>query len=150
LARIAGQTPETPWSKLAAQKLAELAGVRGNSLNAGQAAELTAARSVPARHPAAGSPDSGPGNPTLGSAESFAGLTIQVGAFSKLPFAERLRKKLRQLGYHAYILPAAGRKETLYQVRVGNYSKRDLAEAIAAQLTKKEKITTLIVTYQKP
>jgi cell division septation protein DedD len=62
------------------------------------------------------------------SAESAHEFTIQVAAFSNHDSAEKLRARLKELGYDARITNGA----SLYRVRVGRYATREAADSVAA------------------
>jgi outer membrane protein assembly factor BamD (BamD/ComL family) len=76
--------------------------------------------------------------------------TIQVGAFSKKEYAQKLVKKLRTLGYNAYVLEAKSGTEIFNQVRVGSYTTREFSDKIGKQLAKKEKLPYIVLPYIKP
>lgn len=80
-----------------------------------------------------------------------ATFTVQVGAFSKKEFAERLQNKLKKKGLNAYLVPGTNSSGVvLSQVRVGNYSNREFALKIAKELEKTENLPYLIMLYTAP
>lgn len=90
----------------------------------------------------------GPGEPST-TAPTAGGdaFTVQVGAFTKPEYASQLLKRLRRKGYNAYLLSARSGSGVFHQVRVGNYSRRSLAELIAGKLAKLEGLPTLVLPY---
>ncbi|MCD4814306.1 tetratricopeptide repeat protein [bacterium] len=76
--------------------------------------------------------------------------TIQVGAFSKEEYAEKLVKRLRGKGFNAYVLKAKHGAEIFNQVRIGSYTTREFSEKMAAKLEKSEQLPTIILLYVKP
>jgi len=73
---------------------------------------------------------------------------VQVGSFSKLENARKLRDKLRQQGYTAFTDKAASSGKTLYRVRVGPEVKRDKAEEIRKLLQKKLQIRGVVRPHE--
>jgi cell division septation protein DedD len=126
----------------------------------GQLAEYVQAQREPllaARAPAAAEPTAAAsgGEPATGEPASTGmsggeAFTVQVGAFTKPEYADKLMKRLRRKGYNAYLLSAKSGSELFHQVRVGNYARRNLAEVFAAKLAKQEGLPTLVLTYTKP
>jgi DedD protein len=81
------------------------------------------APSTPAK-PAASAPAVAP------SAEKSHEFTVQVAAFSSHESAEKLRARLKELGYDARITS----DEPPYRVRVGRYTTREQADSLAARM----------------
>jgi tetratricopeptide (TPR) repeat protein len=81
------------------------------------------AASAPVK-PAASTPAAAP------SAETPHEFTVQVAAFSSHESAEKLRARLKELGYDARITS----DEPPYRVRVGRYATREQADSMAAQM----------------
>jgi cell division septation protein DedD len=67
------------------------------------------------------------------SAETSHEFTVQVAAFSSQESAEKLRARLKELGYDARITSDAA----LYRVRVGRYTTREAADSAAAGMKTK-------------
>jgi len=76
-----------------------------------------------------------PATPSEVLQESY---TIQVGAFTKLDYAQRLVTRLRKRGYNAYLLTCQPNGELFHQVRVGNYAQRQFAEEIGSSSKKRK------------
>ncbi len=76
--------------------------------------------------------------------------TVQVSAFEEPQAAENLSSHLREKGYRAYTmakrLPGRG---TWYRVRIGRFDTRQEAEEMAAQLERKENLSTFITPYTR-
>ena len=68
------------------------------------------------------------------------GVMIQVLASRQRAPAEELRRRLREKGYTALLVPEGG----AYKVRVGPYADRADAERVAAILREEEQLTTWI------
>ncbi len=85
------------------------------------------ATSTPAK-PAASTPVA-----STGSAATSHEFTVQVAAFSSHESAEKLRARLKELGYDARITNDAA----LYRVRVGRYPTREAADSVAAGMKTK-------------
>jgi tetratricopeptide (TPR) repeat protein len=120
----------------------------------GQLAEYVQAQREPllaARARAAATPEpAATGSTAPAAVPGGEAFTVQVGAFTKPEYADKLLKRLRKKGYNAYLLSAKSGAEMFHQVRVGNYSSRSLAETIAAKLAKQESLPTLVLVYVKP
>lgn len=72
---------------------------------------------------------------TEGSATRYAGLYLQVGAFSTSILAEQLKAKLqRQIGATVFIVPLKQAEGNLYRVRVGPLANVEYGDALARQL----------------
>jgi cell division septation protein DedD len=63
-------------------------------------------------------------------AEAAQQFTVQVAAFSNHESAEKLRARLKELGYEARITSGA----PPYRVRVGRYATREAADSVAARM----------------
>ena len=63
-------------------------------------------------------------------AEKLHEFTVQVAAFSSHESAEKLRARLKELGYDARITS----DEPPYRVRVGRYATREQADSLAARM----------------
>jgi cell division septation protein DedD len=71
--------------------------------------------------------------------------TIQIAALKDRPTAEALADRLKGKGYPVFILPHVVPKQgTWYRVRVGHFTKREAAEEMASQLSRKEDLPTYI------
>ncbi len=82
---------------------------------------------VPSVAPAAATP--GAAHAATG-AEASHEFTVQVAAFTSHESAEKLRARLKELGYDARITSA----EPPYRVRVGRYATRGQADSVAARM----------------
>jgi len=72
---------------------------------------------------------------TVSTGSANQGFYIQVGSFSKLVNAEKLRKKLGVIGEHLVrISQAVVHGDTVYRVRIGPLTNIDTADAIVSQL----------------
>ena len=71
--------------------------------------------------------------------------TIQIAALKDRPTAEALADRLKDKGYPVFILPhVVPRQGTWYRVRVGHFTKREAAQEMAQQLSRRERLTTYI------
>ena len=71
---------------------------------------------------------------------------VQVGAFKKKSDALRLRKRLKNRGYDAFInFSDQGKKGSWHRVRIGQFQKKQSAEKLAKVLLKKEKMEGLVL-----
>ncbi|MBN1595528.1 DUF3808 domain-containing protein [candidate division FCPU426 bacterium] len=86
----------------------------------------------------------------VGAAQETNTFTIQVGAFTKREYAQKLANRLRKRGYNAYLLEAKSGTETYNQVRVGSYTSREFTEKIAAKISRQENLPYIILPYVKP
>ena len=73
---------------------------------------------------------------------------VQVGSFSRLENARKLRDKLRQQGYTTFVDKVSSAGKTLYRVRVGPEVKRDEAEKNRQRLQKKLQIRGVIRPHE--
>jgi cell division septation protein DedD len=71
-----------------------------------------------------------PAHAAAGGAEMSHEYTVQVAAFTSHESAEKLRARLKELGYAARITSA----EPPYRVRVGRYATREQADSVAARM----------------
>jgi TolA-binding protein len=76
--------------------------------------------------------------------------TLQVGAFSKYEYAEKLLKKLKAKGYAPGIVEAASGNDVFKQVRLGKYPTREDAEKAGKKLENKEKLPYLVISCERP
>lgn len=71
--------------------------------------------------------------------------TIQIAAIKDRPTAEALRDRLKKKGYPVfilrYVIPNRG---TWYRVRLGHFTKREAAQEMARQLSRREQLTTYV------
>jgi DedD protein len=93
----------------------------------------------PAPEPAAPKPE-----PRSVAAASGPHIAVQVGAFAEREAAERLRGRLREAGFPAY-LAASADKDEHWRVRVGPYASRPEAERIAARLQQGQRLPTWVL-----
>lgn len=71
--------------------------------------------------------------------------TIQIAALKDRPTAEALADRLKGKGYPVFILPhVVPGQGTWYRVRVGHFTKREAAQEVARQLSRREQLTTYI------
>ena len=111
---------------------------------------LVEVRALQAGQPVNPSPGSGPGAPVLtssGNRTASAGFYIQVGSFSELLNAEKMRRKLGPLGESLVKISQtmiAG--NTLYRVRIGPLTNIDRADEIVSSLASYGIIEHHIVT----
>ncbi|MEW6515824.1 MAG: outer membrane protein assembly factor BamD [candidate division FCPU426 bacterium] len=73
--------------------------------------------------------------------------TVQVGAFAKADYAQKLVERLRKKGYNAYILETRQGEEVFSQVRVGHYASREFAQKIGDKLSRSDKLPYLVIPY---
>lgn len=62
------------------------------------------------------------------------GWSVQLGSFSRQDNAERLAAELQAKGFPAFLQPTSQSGKTLYRVRVGPVSTREVAGVLAARL----------------
>lgn len=107
----------------------------------------TSTSSVESLHPA--SPVEGATQaPTMKAARPYA---VQVAAFDERPSAEAMAADLKRKGYPAYVVAFQNLdRGTWYRVRVGNYPAREAAQAVADQLSRKERLKTFIAVDARP
>jgi cell division septation protein DedD len=73
------------------------------------------------------------------------GFTVQVFAVRRKPEAQEIVDRLKKKGFPAYVWdPAPGDRLGGFRVRVGSFSSRQEAEAMATRLQKEEKFTPWI------
>jgi DedD protein len=71
--------------------------------------------------------------------------TIQIASVKDKPTAEALTQRLKRKGYPVFILPhVIPKRGTWYRVRVGHFTKRDEAQELAQQISRRERLTTYI------
>jgi cell division septation protein DedD len=126
---------------------------------------LTASEPLPETLPAAQAPvtppeppaeSTGPDDTTAGVSAAAAvsnrpaetptgGFTVQVFAVRRKPEAQEIVDRLKKKGFPAYVWdPAPGDRLGGFRVRVGSFSSRQEAEAMATRLQKEEKFTPWI------
>ena len=66
------------------------------------------------------------------------GFAVQIAALNVRGEAEAIAKRLTSKGYAAYVLAPADGTPSVYRVRVGKFSTRREADAVAAKLQKEE------------
>ncbi|HJU27343.1 MAG TPA: SPOR domain-containing protein, partial [Rhodanobacteraceae bacterium] len=79
-------------------------------------------------------------------ADRAGGWAVQLGAFGSEADANRMRDRLRELGFDGYVDSTPSGKGRLYRVRAGPVNQRDRAEELKAQIAAKMKISGIIVT----
>jgi DedD protein len=72
---------------------------------------------------------------------------IQVGSFNKAENANRLRDKLRNAGFPAYVESGNGITPTLFRVRVGPELDQDRVRIQRDQISTKFSIKAIVVSY---
>ncbi len=77
------------------------------------------------------------------------GFTVSVGSFKEKTNAMALTSKLANKGYPVQMVLLA-KPKNLFRVTVGTFESRKEAASIAAQLQKKEQLTTAIIDLNKP
>ncbi|HEX5961499.1 MAG TPA: SPOR domain-containing protein [Rhodanobacteraceae bacterium] len=71
---------------------------------------------------------------------------VQLAAFSDQASADKLRDRLRELGFDGYVDSVTTSKGKLWRVRAGPFASRDVAESRRGQIAQKLKIEGDIVT----
>ena len=79
-------------------------------------------------------------------ANRAGGWAVQLGAFGNEADANKLRDRLRELGFDGYVDGTPSGTGKLYRVRAGPVDQRDRAEELKAQIAAKMKISGMIVT----
>lgn len=88
---------------------------------------------------------SSPGPAAVSPKKQPARYTIQIAAVKDRSTAEALTDRLKRKGYPVFILPhVIPKRGTWYRVRVGHFTKREAAQEMASQLSRKEDLTTYI------
>ncbi len=88
---------------------------------------------------------SSPGPAAASPKKQPARYTIQIAAVKDRSTAEALTDRLKRKGYPVFILPhVIPKRGTWYRVRVGHFTKREAAQEMASQLSRKEDLTTYI------
>jgi DedD protein len=77
-------------------------------------------------------------------ASGGAHIAVQVGAFAERDAAERLRGRLSEAGFPAYLVASAEKGEH-WRVRVGPYTSRNEAERIASRLQQGQRLPTWVL-----
>jgi cell division protein FtsN len=93
-------------------------------------AAAPAKTATPVKTTAPAKPAAPGGAPATPATRSAQELTVQVAAFSSHESAERLGKRLKELGYDARITSGA----PPYRVRVGRYATREAADSVVARM----------------
>jgi DedD protein len=80
-------------------------------------------------------------------ANRAGGWAVQLGAFGSESDANKLRDRLRELGFDGYVdgVPS-GKGGKLWRVRAGPVNERTTAEQLKAQIAQKMKISGIVVT----
>lgn len=107
--------------------------------SAAPAAEAPAEKAEPEPEPAGKAPA-----PPAVAAAPPAHIAVQVGAFSERASAERLRSRLREAGFPAY-LATDSRDDAHWRVRVGPYATRPEAKVVAGRLERDQQLPTWIL-----
>jgi len=84
-------------------------------------------------------------SPGVSPGKSPQRYTIQIASVKDKPTAEALTLRLKRKGYPVFILPhVIPKRGTWYRVRVGHFTKRDEAQELALQISRRERLTTYI------
>jgi len=84
--------------------------------------------------------------PQMNSAKTGSSTwAVQVGSFSKRENAERLRKKLKQLGYRAFVSKSRSGGKTVVRVRVGPEMVKAKAKKVKSNIEKQMKMQAMLV-----
>ncbi len=78
----------------------------------------------------------------IGSSSAWA---VQVGSFRQRENAERLRKKLKQLGYRAFVSKSSSGGKTVVRVRVGPHMEKAKAKKVKNKIEQQIKIQAMLV-----
>ena len=73
---------------------------------------------------------------------------VQLAAYSDEASANKLRDRLRALGFDGYVDSVKGAKGTLWRVRAGPFTSRDVASEMRGRIADRTKITGNIVTQE--
>ena len=79
-------------------------------------------------------------------ANKAGGWAVQLAAFGNEADANKMRDRLRELGFDGYVDSIPSGKGKLYRVRAGPVNQRARAEALKTQVAAKMKISGIIVT----
>ncbi|MFP5378498.1 MAG: SPOR domain-containing protein [Vicinamibacteria bacterium] len=117
--------------------------LRDDVVPSGDAAEALPPDTTPAptETPAAAAPAAAEAPPAASAANAEPpgdGFAIQVAALQNRQEADSVARRLGDRGYPAYVLAPAPGAPQVYRVRVGKYSDRREAEAVAGRLEKEE------------
>lgn len=73
--------------------------------------------------------------------------TVQVGAYGSRPPAEEIERKLKGVGFEAYVVTVGGDEARMtYRVRVGSFGARAQAEQVAERLRSERGLTPFVTT----
>lgn len=78
----------------------------------------------------------------IGSSSAWA---VQVGSFKQRENAERLRQKLKELGYRAFVSSSRSGGKTVVRVRVGPQMEKTRAKQVKRKIEKQMKIQAMLV-----
>ncbi|MBE9563690.1 MAG: SPOR domain-containing protein [Proteobacteria bacterium] len=76
--------------------------------------------------------------------KSFA---LQVGTFGSNDNAEKMRDKMRKLGYTAFVYKSVSKGKTSYKVRIGPELERSVLDNIKKNIKKSQKIDGYVVNH---
>ena len=79
-------------------------------------------------------------------ADKAGSWAVQLGAFSDVDDANKLRGRLQAAGFAAYVDSLAAEGKTLWRVRAGPETDRGNAEALRARINDKLKVNGIVVT----
>jgi cell division septation protein DedD len=75
--------------------------------------------------------------------------TVQVGVFSKVPYAKSLAARLNKKGYNSYItILNSKREKRLYKVFVGKFSDRKKAEILSEKIKRTEGLQAFVTSIK--
>jgi cell division septation protein DedD len=146
---LRGDTTEIAWSTASDEvELAQLPAVAAAAPEAESPAAPAAAPAAEAPKAAAKppAPKPAPARPAPRAVAAVSGghIAVQVGAFAEREAAERLRGRLSEAGFPAY-LAASAEKGEHWRVRVGPYATRPEAERVASRLQKGQRLPTWVL-----
>lgn len=98
---------------------------------------------APAAEAPAAAPPAAP-SPAPAAETASAGLVIQVFSSSSQDQARQVLDRLRSGGYPALLSPVEVSGQTMYRVRIGPYSDRQVAEGIADEVRREYRLETWI------
>jgi cell division protein FtsN len=75
---------------------------------------------------------------------------VQAGGFRNRQNAERRAELLRNAGYETRFVPRESTLGTIYQVRVGGFATKQMADSVSAELNKAFGFPTLVITSRLP
>lgn len=98
------------------------------------AAAAATAATQPEPTPAEPTPAEPPPAEPAAPSRPAPGWGVQIGAFSELANAEQQARRIRDLGYDAFVAPVESGGRTLHRVRVGGFATETQAEVASSAL----------------